>query len=373
MPTDAARKRVRVPRPAAADPAPTAPNEAAPPKPPGGRDAPPALAPRGRARKRTTSANPHSAAPTTEPIAPPTPRGTALPRKTAASASGRKVAAAPGGRVAAAAKVAGGTAVVAVPGRQARRVNQAAAKVSGVPLWRPVRGGNAFEITVSRLAQAIRLGLVGEGDRLPAERELAERLQVSRVTLREAIRALREAGYLESRRGRTGGTFVISPVTTTEIDKGPKARPKGDAAELARQMGDTLHDALDFRRVLEPGAAGLAATRTLAAVDRQHLVACLAASRDRDPTTRRVADSRLHLAIAAASGSPSLAAAVADVQLTLDGLLASIPVIKKNLDHSDRQHARVVDAILAGDALAARATMEQHCDATAELLRGLLG
>jgi len=360
MPTDAARKRVRVPRPAAADPAVTAPNDDASPTPPG--DVPPAATPLPRrTRKPSTSANPPGAAPATEPTATPKPRRNA-------PASTRKAAA-----LAAAAKAASGNAVVAVPGRQAARTNQAAAKVSGVPLWRPVRGGNAFEITVSRLAQAIRLGLVGDGDRLPAERDLAERLQVSRVTLREAIRALREAGYLESRRGRTGGTFVISPVTTTEVGKGPKARPKGDAAELARQMGDTLHDALDFRRVLEPGAAGLAATRTLAAVDRQHLVACLAASRERDPATRRVADSRLHLAVAAASGSPSLAAAVADVQLTLDGLLASIPVIKKNLDHSDRQHARVVDAILAGDALAARATMEQHCDATAELLRGLLG
>ncbi|MDG4823626.1 FCD domain-containing protein [Asanoa sp. WMMD1127] len=241
-----------------------------------------------------------------------------------------------------------------------------------MPLWRPVRGGNAFEITVSRLAQAIRLGLVGEGDRLPPERELAEQLQVSRVTLREAIRALREAGFLESRRGRTGGTFVVTPGT---VEKGRRpTRPRhGGAAELARRMGDALHDALDFRRVLEPGAAGLAATRTLAAVDRQRLVASLTASRDRDPATRRVADSRLHLAIAAASGSPSLAAAVADVQLTLDGLLASIPVIKKNLDHSDLQHTRVVDAILAGDAAAARATMEEHCDGTAVLLRGLLG
>ena len=45
-------------------------------------------------------------------------------------------------------------------------------------------------------------------------------------------------------------------------------------------------------------------------------------------------------------GSPSLTAAVADVQLTLDRLLAAIPVITRNLDHSDAQHTRVVDAIL---------------------------
>jgi DNA-binding FadR family transcriptional regulator len=233
-----------------------------------------------------------------------------------------------------------------------------------VPVWRPVRGGNAFEITVARLVQAIKLGMVADGDRLPPERELAERLQVSRVTLREAIGALRDAGYLESRRGRSGGTFVVYP-------GGPGAdRP--DPAQVAREMGDALHDALDFRRVLEPGAAGLAAARTLSAGDRQRLVAALATAQDRGPT-RRVNDSRLHLAIAAASGSPSLAAALADVQLTLDRLLAAIPVIKRNLDHSDAQHDRVVDAILHGDPGAARTAMEEHCDGTAELLRGLLG
>jgi DNA-binding FadR family transcriptional regulator len=329
MPTDAARKRPRRPRPAPAD-------RATAEGPPDDAATPADRAPRPRRAGRPAAEN-----------------------VSAADQAGRSrtQAALPAQRT---------------PGKSVRPA-EPAATVTGVPLWRPVRGGNAFEITVSRLAQAIRLGLVGTGDRLPAERELAERLQVSRVTLREAIRALREAGFLESRRGRTGGTFVVSPVTA-DVDKGRKApRPKGSAAELARQMGDTLPDALDFRRVLEPGAAGLAATRTLTAVERQQLVACLAASRDRDPATRRVADSRLHLAIAAAAGSPSLAAAVADVQLALDRLLASIPVIKKNLDHSDRQHTRVVDAILAGDAATARATMEEHCDATAVLLRGLLG
>jgi DNA-binding FadR family transcriptional regulator len=170
-------------------------------------------------------------------------------------------------------------------------------------VWRPVRGGNAFEITVSRLVQAIKLGMVTAGERLPPERELAEKLRVSRVTLRQAIGALREAGYLESRRGRTGGTFVLY--------QGP-ADDRPDAATLAREMGETLHDALDFRRVLESGAAALVATRTLSACDRAHLVACLAASRERDPAVRRTGDSRLHLAIAAASRSGSVAQASAD-------------------------------------------------------------
>jgi DNA-binding FadR family transcriptional regulator len=236
-----------------------------------------------------------------------------------------------------------------------------------------VRGGNAFEITVARLAQAIRLGLVAVGERLPPERELAEQLRVSRVTLREAIAALREAGYLESRRGRAGGTFVVHAGQLVTAAPGAEADTASDAASLARSMGAELHDALDFRRVLEPGAAALAAGRPLPADHRSRLVACLAASRERDPATRRVHDSRLHLAIAAASGSASVAAAVADVQLRLDQLLAAIPVLRRNLDHSDNQHTRVVDAILGGDPEVAHTAMQEHCDGTAELLRGLLG
>src|SRR5262249_61640979 len=73
---------------------------------------------------------------------------------------------------------------------------------------RPVRAGNAFEETVERLLTAIRLGLVGPGEKFPAERDLAAQLGVSRLTLRDAIHELHEAGYVCSRRGRFGGTFV---------------------------------------------------------------------------------------------------------------------------------------------------------------------
>jgi hypothetical protein len=100
------------------------------------------------------------------------------------------------------------------------------AAARSAPVWRPVRGGNAFEITVARPARAIKLGLVAEGDRL-RRADLAERLQVSRVTLREAIRALREAGYL-SRAGadRRNRPSCRRPVRGREPDP-PKARTGG--------------------------------------------------------------------------------------------------------------------------------------------------
>jgi DNA-binding FadR family transcriptional regulator len=231
-------------------------------------------------------------------------------------------------------------------------------------LFRPIRDGNAFEVTVERLARAIKLGVVGVGDRLPPERELAELLGVSRMTLREAIKALAEAGFVESRRGRGGGTFVTVQAGT---------QPRQHASEVARSMGERLHQALDFRRVVEPGAAALSATRALSAAERGYLSGCLAECTEAvDDSQRRVADSRLHLAIASVTGCAPLVTAVADVQSQLGELLAAIPVLRHNIAHSYAQHAAVVEAVLRGDAGVARAVMEEHCDATAALLRGFL-
>ncbi len=227
----------------------------------------------------------------------------------------------------------------------------------------PVPVRNAFEVTVERLASPIRLGMLRSGDQLPSERELAELFEVSRVTLREAIKALREVGLVESRRGRGGGTFVCTP---------PSRRSRGPR-QIGRAMGDSLQDALTFRRVVEPGAAELAAMRTLTADDRTALKRYLDDAATATAKKRRLADSRLHLAIAASAGSPTLAAAVADVQLRLDEMLRAIPVLSANIAHSDQQHAVIVDAVLGGDADTARSAMAEHVDGTAALLQGLLG
>lgn len=229
-------------------------------------------------------------------------------------------------------------------------------------VFSPVPIRNAFEVTVERLAQGIRLGVLGDGERLPPERELADTFGVSRVTLREAIKALRAANLVESRRGRGGGTFVVAPTKQ-------RARSR---EKIGRAIAHSLDDALALRRVVEPGGAALAASRTLTSADRASLRRYLDAASQCDAQTRRLADSRLHMAIAALGGSASVTAVVADVQMRLDELLRAIPVIPANIAHSDEQHAAVVEAILGGQSDRARAEMEEHVDGTAALLRGFL-
>jgi DNA-binding FadR family transcriptional regulator len=246
------------------------------------------------------------------------------------------------------------------PGQAGRGI-----ELSGV--LRPVRAGNAFEETVERLLTVIKLGMVAPGERFPAERELAAQLGISRLTLREAIRELHGAGYVTSRRGRFGGTFVTY------------TRPAPDRQELRRlalEDGDKLSDALTFRLAVESGAAEALASQLAQAADpatADTLQARLADVIGASPADYRRLDTLFHLSIAELAGSSLLAAACADARWRLNDFLNAIPVLKRNIDHTAGQHEAIVRAILAGDAGGARAAVAEHLEGTAALLRGFLG
>ena len=235
---------------------------------------------------------------------------------------------------------------------------------------RPVRQGNAFEETVERLLTVIKLGLIGPGERFPPERELAAQLGISRLTLREAIGELQRADYVESRRGRLGGTFI----TYTR-----PAPNMSDLPRLARERGKKLADALTFRYAVETGAADMLAQQLAAAADgsplsqRDVLLARLADVNNAGPQDYRRMDTLFHLAIAELTGSNLLSTACADARMQLNDLLNAIPVLKLNITHAATQHAAIVDAILAGDPERARNAVAEHLAGTGSLLRGFLG
>jgi len=228
---------------------------------------------------------------------------------------------------------------------------------------RPLTDISAFSSTAERLSAVIRLGVFVNGEQLPAERELAVRLGVSRVNLREAIAVLRESGMVQTRRGRGGGTTVVYA---------GRAAAEIDPADLRGSIPQ-ICDALDFRRVVEPGAAYLAASRRLSADQRDWLTDCEDRVRAAEiGPAYRIADSRLHLAVATLSGSPMLIEAIIRVQATLDVLLSWVPLQPASVEHCHQSHRAVITAILAGDPPTARAEMEGQCDRTAALVQTLL-
>lgn len=239
---------------------------------------------------------------------------------------------------------------------------------NGGLLLRPVAGGNAFEETVERLLQTVRLGLVAPGQRLPAERELAAMLAVSRGTLRDAIASLAGAGYLVSRRGRYGGTFVSDELPThtpgPDVDGAPAPGREITPAEI--------EDTLALREILEVGAARHAAARPLSPGERELLWARLTEASAATGEEYRRLDSRFHLAIGELAGSASLTPLIADVRMRVNELLDKIPSLGPNIAHSNTQHEQIAIAILSGRPDAAAQAMTEHLEGTALLLRGFL-
>ena len=128
-----------------------------------------------------------------------------------------------------------------------------------------------------------------------------------------------------------------------------------------------------LRRVLDLGAAELAGVHSGTSGRSGGGAGCCSPSASNARRERyRAADSRLHLAIAELTGSPSLVAACAEARMRINDLLDAIPLLERNIEHSNQQHDTIVRAIVRGQPAAARAAMEEHLAGSAALLRGFL-
>jgi DNA-binding FadR family transcriptional regulator len=183
------------------------------------------------------------------------------------------------------------------------------------------------------------------------------------MTLREALRILREAGYLVTRRGRGGGTFVRRSLPQ---------QPAGEARRhLARLTVEELSDLMDFRVAVSGAAVALAAERRSSAeIAALRALVERMAELDSFSPYRRL-DHRFHLAVASAARSPRLVAAETAIQADLAKLLRLIPESAEMLHVSNEQHRELLAAIEGRSAEEARAVMEAHVRGTGDFLVGL--
>jgi DNA-binding FadR family transcriptional regulator len=217
-------------------------------------------------------------------------------------------------------------------------------------LFTPLDAGGRAGTVTRRLVKAIRLGLLLDGERLPAETELAAQLGVSTVTLREALAALRTMGLVETKRGRGGGSFVRAP---TEHHPARLERP------LRLLSAHELQDIGDHRAAIAGAAAALAAQRVLpgdVAALTEHAGRLAAATA---MTDRRRADARFHIEIAAAAQSPRLTRQEMDLWAEV-GDLVWLPMTEPDVARATSEHTALIGAIAAHDAPLARQIAEKH-------------
>jgi DNA-binding FadR family transcriptional regulator len=234
----------------------------------------------------------------------------------------------------------------------------------GLSILEPVKLRSGGEHVADRLVTAIALGEFVPGQRLPSERELAATLGVSRTTVREAIQRLAALGYVDVKRGRTGGAYVMDGM-------GP------EAYEMIRRTllpeWSNLEGLLDLRQLVEPLIARTAAERIAPEHEpeiREALAGYLGAGDDREAS--RAADQAVHAAIAKATGNPYLATLSAQIRRQISLGFGAEPYSREIRARAVKDHMALAEAVIEGRAPAAAKIATRHFRLTETVLRELM-
>jgi DNA-binding FadR family transcriptional regulator len=218
-------------------------------------------------------------------------------------------------------------------------------------IFRPVRQLRVSEEIISQLKESILLGHFKPGDKLPAERYLAEEFKVSRVAIREALRSLENSGFIITRQGATGGAYV------TELTFEYLANAFLDLFLADKISIPELHR---VRLVIEPEIARLAALAITPEYGRR-LKEALEAE-DAPPTSLSEdikVKTAVHYILAEMCGNRFFEAIVRSSMKLTHTLIQMVNPDPYTM-HPAGMHRPVVDAVLAGDAKAAAIEMGKH-------------
>jgi GntR family transcriptional repressor for pyruvate dehydrogenase complex len=227
------------------------------------------------------------------------------------------------------------------------------ASAGAYPVYKVVRTSRLYEQIVQQIEESVLNGTLKPGDQLPAERDLAQRLGVSRTAVREAVKTLREKGLVEAYSGR--GTFVTDGTSQA-------ARQSFDLMVKIGQQENSPHLA-ELRLILEPGIAAMAAERVkdddLAAM--REAVAVMERSQ-KDPEAYIEADLDFHLALAEVVANPLILSLIDSIVGLLREQRIKIFNVEGGPQRGQFHHKRILEAMERRDPEMARCAMRAHLE-----------
>jgi DNA-binding FadR family transcriptional regulator len=234
--------------------------------------------------------------------------------------------------------------------------------VETVSALRPLIAETAAARIADRIVTAFALGQFVVGQRLPSLAELSATLEVSQTTVREAIGRLTALGYVQVRRGRTGGTFVVRQWAASSDSM------------VRRALGDswgTLQETVDCRAIVEQAIARTAAERVTPADEPRIRRAVAAYEQAADRDASRIADTELHHAVVAAAHNSQLAELSLRLRQDVTLGFAGEPYTPEVRATAIEQHAALAAAVLGHRAEEAGRVAREHFGLTENLLRAL--
>jgi GntR family transcriptional repressor for pyruvate dehydrogenase complex len=216
--------------------------------------------------------------------------------------------------------------------------------------FRPVRARKPYEEAIEQILDAIRGAQIHVGERLPSERVLADQMQISRPTLREAVKVLVEHDILDVRRGPAGGMFVVSEIIPPNFTSEP------DDLRMTELAG-----VLEARRVLEPRVAQLAGLyATQDDFDAMSDAIEVVSSLPHDRHMLFQLDVRFHLTMARATRNETVVEFMRVLHRKREPARQLFTDSSEDAENMARLHTRTLDAIMSGVPEMIERAMDEH-------------
>lgn len=215
----------------------------------------------------------------------------------------------------------------------------------------PVKSTKIYEIVMEQIKDIVIKGKLKSGDKLPSERELCDKLQVSRSSIREALKALQTLGLIESRHGE--GNFINQNFRNSLLEP---------LSIVFLLLGSNSENVYELRKIIEPEAAALAA-RNITESQLTELADIMESlNNTSDAELCASLDKKFHYIVAQASGNPLIATIMFSISSLIEKYIENSKIHMLNKTIVKTQHQEIWKALKLHDAEATAAAVKKHLE-----------
>ena len=215
----------------------------------------------------------------------------------------------------------------------------------------PVKNIKVYEVIMEEIKDIVKKGELKSGEKLPSERELADKLEVSRTSVREALKVLTMLGLIESKHGE--GNFIKSNFENSLLEP---------LSIVFLLIGSKNEDIIELRRIIEPEAAGLAAKNITESELRDLKEIMKELNNSLDAEICAQLDKKFHYKIAQASGNHLISTIMFSISSLIEKYIDSSRIHNINKKVVKLQHEEIYKALESRDSKKASEYVKKHLE-----------
>lgn len=217
----------------------------------------------------------------------------------------------------------------------------------------PIKNTKIYEKVMEQIKQLVKEGKLNRGDKLPSERDLSDQLQVSRTSVREALRALETLGLVEARHGE--GNFINDNLENSLLEP---------LSIVFLLLGSKSEEILELRKILEPETAAIAAKNITSAQIAELKKLADELNNTESVETSAFLDKQFHYKIAEASGNLLISTIMFSLSSLIEEYIENSQIHTFNKDLVKVHHEEICRALETHDCTAASEAVKKHLEFT---------